>query len=118
MSPTHHSNGLLTVIAIYGDDIIITCDDAATITQLKLFLDAEFKILAHSGELITDPTAYRRLIGKLNYLTHTRPDLSYVVKHLYQFMQELRLLHFIAALHLVRYLRINPGQDWGSCVDT
>lgn len=31
------------------------------------------------------PTLYRKLIGKLNFLVHTHPDLSYVIQHIIQF---------------------------------
>ncbi|KAF3678029.1 hypothetical protein FXO38_03470 [Capsicum annuum] len=53
--------------------------DCAHFPLVSSPLDPSVKLSSSSGELITDPTVYRRLIVKLNYLTHTRPDLSYAV---------------------------------------
>nr|KAJ0189315.1 hypothetical protein LSAT_V11C800419360 [Lactuca sativa] len=45
------------------------------------------------------PTEYKKLIGKLNYLVRTRPDLSYSVQHLSQFNQKPTQSHFDSILH-------------------
>lgn len=56
-----------------------------------------------------DPTAFRRLIGRLLYLTNTRPDISFAVQHLSQFMQNPTANHYEAALRIVRYIKNAPG---------
>ncbi|OMP02866.1 Reverse transcriptase, RNA-dependent DNA polymerase [Corchorus capsularis] len=99
-------------------------------------MEQNTKLSAHEGELLKDPSPYRRLIGKLIYLTITRPDIMYSVHVLSQFMNQPRHPHFDAALRLVRYLKSSPGQgillsslsdfklrafsdsDWASCPDT
>ncbi|XP_019226926.1 PREDICTED: uncharacterized protein LOC109208295 [Nicotiana attenuata] len=40
-------------------------------------MDRNAKLLPRQGEPLRDPTRYRRLVGKLNYLTVTRPDISF-----------------------------------------
>ncbi|XP_061996687.1 uncharacterized mitochondrial protein AtMg00810-like [Rosa rugosa] len=66
--------------------------------------------LSNKGELLKDPAAYRRLVGRLIYLTITRPDITYSVHVLSRFMHEPRLHHMAAALRVVRYLKSCPGQ--------
>ena len=52
-----------------------------------------------------DATLYRQLVGKLLYLTHTRPDLSFVVGLVARFMQNPRESHWKAAKRILRYVR-------------
>ncbi|XP_016558652.1 uncharacterized protein LOC107858495 isoform X5 [Capsicum annuum] len=42
-------------------------------------IDPNAKLLPGQGEPLSDPRRYRRLVGKLNYLTMTRPDISFPV---------------------------------------
>jgi len=50
------------------------------------------------------------LVGKLNYLNNTRPDISYSVQYLSQFLQALTQGHMAAALHTLRYVNKDPSQ--------
>ena len=50
-------------------------------------MDPNQKLTTEEGELFFDPERYRRLVGKLIYLTITRLDLSFVVGVVSQFMQ-------------------------------
>jgi hypothetical protein len=70
-----------------------------------------------SGEI--DPHLYRQLIGSLMYLVNTRPDICYAVNVLSQFMSQPRQTHWIAAKHVLRYLRgtVGYGLRYASSVD-
>ena len=55
--------------------------------------------------MMADAYRYRRLLGKLIYLTITCPDISYVVSVLSQFMHEPRMVHWEGALRVLAYIK-------------
>jgi len=56
----------------------------------KFPMEPNIHFSAIEGTLLEDSTVYRRLIGRLLYLTTTRPDLTYSIHTLSQFMQSPR----------------------------
>ncbi|KAF5443286.1 hypothetical protein F2P56_035855 [Juglans regia] len=58
-----------------------------------------------SQELFTDVKTYRSLVGGLQYLTFTRPDISYSVNYVCQFMQAPTTAHFQMVKRILRYLQ-------------
>ena len=49
-------------------------------------MDPNVKLLPGQGEPLSNPERYRRLVGKLNYLKVTRPDISFPMSVVSQFM--------------------------------
>jgi hypothetical protein len=67
------------------------------------------KLLSDSSSNLVDPTMYRQLIGSLMYLVNTRPDICFAVNTLSQHMVEPKQVHWMAAKHILRYLRGTIG---------
>ena len=61
-----------------------------------------------SGTPPVDATLYRTLVGKLLFLTKTRPDITHAVSVVSRFMQDPQEAHLQAAKHVLRYLRRHP----------
>lgn len=55
-----------------------------------------------------NPTLYMMLVGKLLFLTKTRPDITHVVSVISRFMQDPQEAHLQAAKHVLRYVRRYP----------
>lgn len=77
---------------------------------VKTPLSLNLKLTLDQGVSLLDPTPYRALIGKLNFLTHTRPNLSFSVQYLSQFMQAPTSAHMEALVHVLSYVQATAGQ--------
>ena len=76
----------------------------------KISMDTNVALMPIRSNPLTGPTCYRRLIGRLIYLTITRPEITYVVNTLSQFMHDPQKHHFDTARQLLHYLKGAPGQ--------
>ena len=100
-------------------------------------MEANVSLSKDTGPPVDDATSYRSLIGKLLYITITRPDITFAVNRLSQFLQDPRQPHMKATIRILQYLKGTPGQelffsssipqfqlhaftdaDWGTCPDT
>jgi len=54
---------------------------------ISIPLEQNVKLSADEGDLVEDTTMYKHIVGSLIYMTITRPDLSYAVGVVNQFMQ-------------------------------
>jgi hypothetical protein len=103
---------------------------------VKTPIDSGSKLSLHDGDLVDDPTRYRSLTGALQYLTLTRPDISYAVQQACLFMHAPRVPHLNLVKRIIRYIKgtldlgthITPSSttsliaysdaDWAGCPDT
>jgi hypothetical protein len=72
-------------------------------------VDTQAKLSESEGNPVTDPTTYWSLTGALQYLTFTRPDITYVVQQICLHMHDPREPHLTALKRLLRYLRGTVG---------
>ncbi|KAL5569471.1 hypothetical protein UlMin_026046 [Ulmus minor] len=73
-------------------------------------MEANLKLSQDEGEPLDDPSSYRRMIGKMFYLTITRPDISYSVNRLSQFLSNLRMPDMKVAQRVLQYIKSTSGQ--------
>ncbi|XP_022149023.1 uncharacterized protein LOC111017543 [Momordica charantia] len=91
-------------------------------------MDPHLKLQLSDVDLLPDASIYRRLIGCLLYLIISRPDISFAVNKLSQFVSRPCKIHLAAVYHLLRYLflpvsssfqlRAFADSDWASCLDS
>lgn len=135
VSIKYNEKGILLSQSHYADEIIqragmSECKPCATPVDMKS------KLAEDDGKPISDPTEYRSLAGALQYLTFTRPDISYAVQQVCLFMHDPRESHFLALKRVIRYLQgtktmglqLLKGQtmkltaytdaDWAGCPST
>ncbi|XP_016199460.1 uncharacterized protein LOC107640453 [Arachis ipaensis] len=107
-----------------------------TCKPTALPMEPNLKLSSTDGTHLSDPSLYRRLVGRLMYLTISRPEITYAVNTLSQFMKSPNSSHMDALHHILRYLKGSPGQalffpansdirlmayadsDWVGCPDT
>ncbi|GJZ53646.1 cysteine-rich receptor-like protein kinase 8 [Tanacetum coccineum] len=110
-------NHIFLCLLVYVDDIILTeLLQSAGLLNIKpssIPFDPIIKLNHDDGELLDDPSQYRTLVGKLLYLTITRPDISFAAQTLSQFIQAPRTPHLKA---LIKVLHLKSCLSQGSCL--
>ncbi|CAH9063661.1 unnamed protein product [Cuscuta epithymum] len=108
-----------------------------TVKPVRTPLPSRTTLSLTDGELLTDATEYRSMVGALQYLILTRPDITYAVHLVSQFMHAPRTTHLLAVKRIYRYLQgsvdhglwlqSNPDislivaysdADWAGCPDS
>ena len=98
------ADGYYLTQAKYTSDLI----SRVSITDSKIVdtpIEYNCRLNSHDGESLSDATLYIQLIGSLIYLTVTRPDISYAVHVVSQFMVASRSPHYAIVLRILRYLK-------------
>ncbi|GJS61113.1 ribonuclease H-like domain-containing protein [Tanacetum coccineum] len=103
ISDVRHPTGLFLSQKKYARQLLerahmVNCNPSRTP------IDTDSK-LGPDGVPVQDPTLYRSLAGGLQYLTFTRPDLSYAVQQVCLYMHDPREPHFAALKRIMRYVQ-------------
>ncbi|GAB2284068.1 hypothetical protein Dimus_039643 [Dionaea muscipula] len=103
---------------------------------VKTPLAAGINLSSSGAAPLSDPTEYRQLVGSLQYLTLSRPDIVFAVNHICQFLHQPTVLHLTVAKRILRYvkgtltmglhfyesahlsIRCFSDADWAGCPDT
>ncbi|XP_021747913.1 uncharacterized protein LOC110713775 [Chenopodium quinoa] len=101
---THSPSYLFLSQQIYALEILeragmASCKPAATP------VDTQSKLSAEAGPKFHNPTLYRSLVGALQYLTFTHPDIAYAVQQVCLFMHDPRQAHYDALKRILRYIQ-------------
>ncbi|XP_071686915.1 uncharacterized mitochondrial protein AtMg00810-like [Rutidosis leptorrhynchoides] len=128
ISVTRTSSEMFLSQKKYASEIIVRAD-MGNCNPSRTPVDTSTKLTA-SGPPVKDPTMYRSLVGALQYLTFTRPDISYAVQQICLFMHDPREPH-LAALNGVTLdlglqllassttsLVAYSDADWAGCPST
>ena len=94
---------IMDLLAVIG---MVDCKPADTPMQVNHGLKFE------EGANMADKERYQQLVGKLIYLSHTRPDITYAVVVISQFMHQPQEDHMEAAMRTLRYLKGTPGSEF------
>nr|GEW67643.1 ribonuclease H-like domain-containing protein [Tanacetum cinerariifolium] len=128
---TKHENDIVLILLVYVDDIIVTGNNLDEINKKYCNeLLSDFGMLAckpcstpielnpdskklndkfGNDEKLCEITQYQILVGKLIYLTMTRPDIAYAVHCLSQVMHSPMKSHPRLTFRVLRYLKKEPG---------
>ncbi|XP_071695864.1 uncharacterized protein [Rutidosis leptorrhynchoides] len=134
ISVIKNEHGLFLSQETYAEDIISRAG-MTSCKSVKTPVDTNGK-MSTNGPSYSDPTEFRSLAGALQYLTFTRPDISYAVQQICLHMHDPKECHMQALRRIIRYIRgtISHGlqltkssfssltsytdADWGGCPNT
>ncbi|GKB07978.1 putative RNA-directed DNA polymerase [Tanacetum coccineum] len=91
------------VLDLLAEIGMVDCKPADTpmIVNQKLYMEKKARL--------ADKGRYQRMVGKLIYLSHTRPDIAHAVGVVSKFMHQPQKAHMKAVLRIIRYLKGTAG---------
>lgn len=90
------------ILDLLGETGMLGCKPADTP------MESTHKLGLNQDSPPVDKGRYQRLVGKLIYLSHTRPDIGFSVSVVSQFMNDPKEEHLEAVYRILRYLKMTP----------
>ncbi|WMV57458.1 hypothetical protein MTR67_050843 [Solanum verrucosum] len=131
----HNTAGALLLQRKYISNLLHRFD-LAEVKPVQTPLYSKLDWHSVDTQLLDNPFMYRKMVGSLQYLSFTRPDIQYAVNMASQFLHQPRLIHFQAIKRIFRYLKGTPAHglqlnkntfhsltpfldsDWAGCTTT
>ena len=88
----------------YASDLIATAGLQGA-TSVDTPRELNVKLRKEEGDLLVDPSLYRKLVGSLVYLTITKPNISFVVQQVSQFLHTSRHIHLAVVRGIICYVQ-------------
>ena len=76
--------------------------------QVDTTMYPNVKLLPYQGEPYSDPGRYRKLVEKMNYLTLTRPGISFSISIVSQFVNSPCVNHWYVVVQILNYIKRAP----------
>ncbi|KAI5327810.1 hypothetical protein L3X38_027206 [Prunus dulcis] len=129
-------DGKVTFLIIYVDDVVVTSDDVVEMGKLQNYLALEFEmkdlgafkyflgikgvyqpkpmqnhhLAIYDDQVPTNKKRYQRLVGRIIYVSATRPNIAYAVSVVSQFMHSSSEDHLAAVMRILCYLKKAPSR--------
>ena len=104
ISNTHSSSSLFFSQSEYARELLVYCHMSTT-NSVSTPVDSKYKFLSTDGDPLFDATKFRSIVGALQYLTFTRPDLTFTIQQVCLFMSAPRTSHMKVVKRILRYLK-------------
>ena len=105
----HFKKGIFISQQKYITDLLRETDK--TVCKLESTpVDPNSKLGSAKNDVVVDKEMYHRLVGRLIYLSHSRPNIAFVVSLVNQFMHQPKEANLKVALRIVQYLKGTPGR--------
>ncbi|RVW50024.1 Retrovirus-related Pol polyprotein from transposon RE1 [Vitis vinifera] len=137
-----NKDGKIAILIVYVDDIVLIGSDKEELERLKRRLAMEFeindlgalkqlgckpaetpiepniKLLPSKDDEVKDKEQYQRLVRRLIYLSHTRPDIAFAVSMVSQFLHAPGQQHFNVVYRILSYLKGSLGREPRKLLET